>query len=163
MSDLLDRFTTPRMLVALAAGGSAAVLAAALTFQAAGFAPCELCIAQRWPHLVAAVLGGAILLFRLPLRLAAFGAVAALTTGGIGIYHSLVERHLIQGPTACTSSPVGSLSAQDLLAQINAAPLVRCDEIAWQMFGVTMPNLNVVASAVFAALWIAAYLKAYRR
>ena len=28
--------------------------------------------------------------------------------------------------------------------------------------GVTMPNLNVLASAVFAALWIAAFLKARR-
>lgn len=75
---MLARLTTPRMLVALAAAGSAAVLAAALVFQAFGFAPCELCIAQRWPHLVAAVLGGAIVLFRLPMRLAAFGAIAAL-------------------------------------------------------------------------------------
>jgi len=160
---MLDRLTTPPMLVALAAAGSAAVLAAALVFQAFGFAPCELCILQRWPHLAAAVLGGAMLLFRLPMRLAAFGAIAALTTGGIAIYHSLVERKLIAGPTACTSGSVEGLSAQDLLAQISAAPLVRCDEIAWQMFGVTMPNLNVLASAFFAALWIAAYIKAYHR
>ncbi len=153
---------TPRQLAGLAGLGSASVLIAALIFQALGFAPCELCILQRWPHLVAAVLGLAIVLFRLPMAFAPFGAVAALTTGAIGVYHSLVERKLIAGPDACTSNPVDGLSTQDLLAQINAAPLVRCDEIAWQMFGVTMPNLNVLASVVFAGLWIAAWMKARR-
>lgn len=151
-----------RALVALASAGSAAVLIAALGFQAAGFAPCELCIAQRWPHLAAVLIGAAILIFRLPMVVALLGAAAAATTGGIAVYHSLVERKLIEGPTSCTSSGPGAISATDLLAQIQSAPLVRCDEIAFQVLGVTMPNMNVLASALFAALWIAAFLKARR-
>ena len=62
----------------------------------------------------------------------------------------------------CTSNGVADIAAGDLLAQIRNAPLIRCDEIAWQMFGITMPNLNVIASALFAALWIMAYLRARR-
>ena len=151
-----------RALVALAAAGSAAVLIAALIFQAAGFAPCDLCIAQRWPHLAAVLIGAAMLALRLPARLAWLGAAAAATTGGIAVYHSLVERKLIAGPASCTSSGPGTLSAEDLLAQIQSAPLVRCDEIAVQILGVTMPNMNVIASALFAALWVAAALKARR-
>jgi len=153
---------SPRALVALAAGGSAVVLLAALGFQAIGYAPCELCILQRWPHLAAVVIGAAILIFRLPMVLALLGAAAAATTGAIAVYHSLVERKLIEGPTACTSSGPGSMSATDLLAQIQSAPLIRCDEIAFQVLGVTMPNMNVIASAVFAALWVAAFVKARR-
>ncbi len=159
---MLKTFTTPRGLVALAAGGSAAVLAGALLFQAAGYPPCPLCIDQRWPHLAAAVLGALILAFRLPMVLALLGALAAAITGGIGIYHSLVERHLIQGPTSCTSSAPGSMSAADLLQQIQNAPLIRCDEIAWQMLGITMPNLNAVFSLLFAALWLLAWAKSRR-
>lgn len=153
---------SPRTLVALAGAGSASVLIAALIFQAAGFPPCDLCILQRWPHLVAAVLAGAMLLFRLPMLFAPFGAVAALTTAGFGIYHSGVERHIFAGPDSCTSNPISALSAQDLMAQITAAPLVRCDEIVWQVAGITMPNLNAVVSLVFAGLWIAASLGAAR-
>ncbi|PYF12951.1 disulfide bond formation protein DsbB [Rhodobacter viridis] len=158
----MDPVLTPRRLVALAAAGSAAVLVAALIFQALGFPPCELCILQRWPHLVAAVLGGLMLLFRLPMAFAPFGALAALTTGAFGIYHSGVERHIFAGPDTCTSNPIASLSAQDLMAQISSAPLIRCDEIAWDLFGVTMPNLNAVFSLCFAGLWIAAFLTARR-
>lgn len=153
---------TPRGLIALAAGGAAAVLLAALGFQAAGYAPCELCITQRWPHLFAALLGAAMLALRLPMALAPLGALAAAITAGLGVYHSLVERHIIAGPDSCTSNPVGSMSASDLLAQIQGAPLIRCDEIAWQMFGVTMPNLNALFSAVFAGLWLVAWVKSRR-
>ena len=53
---------SPRHLGALAGAGSAFLLLAALAFQAAGYAPCELCILQRWPHVAAALLG----LTRLP-------------------------------------------------------------------------------------------------
>ncbi|MDD8024704.1 MAG: disulfide bond formation protein B [Paracoccaceae bacterium] len=155
-------FLPPRQMIALAAAGSAAVLIGALIFQSLGFAPCDLCILQRWPHLVAAVLGAMILLFRLPLALAFFGALAALTTGVLGIYHSGVERHIFAGPDSCTSNPVGMGSADDLLAQIQAAPLVRCDEIVWDFFGITMPNLNAVISLAFAVLWILAYRAAKR-
>ena len=158
MPPILTAMLTPRGLVALAAAGSAAVLIAALVFQALGFPPCDLCVLQRWPHLVAAILGALMLLLRLPMAFAGFGALAALTTSGFGLYHSGVERHIFAGPDSCTTNPIASLSAQDLMAQISAAPLVRCDEIAWQVLGVTMPNLNAVASLVFAGLWIAAAL-----
>lgn len=149
---------TPRVLIALAAAGSAAVLIAALVFQALGVPPCDLCILQRWPHLVAAVLGVLMILLRLPMAFAGFGALAALTTAAFGLYHSGVERHIFAGPDSCTSNPIASLSAQDLMAQISAAPLIRCDEIAWQIMGITMPNLNALFSLGFAGLWIAALL-----
>ena len=45
----------PRQIAFTAAAGSAALLIAALGFQALGYAPCELCILQRWPHLAAVV------------------------------------------------------------------------------------------------------------
>jgi disulfide bond formation protein DsbB len=156
------RQLSSRMLVLLAAGGSAAVLLGAIGFEHLGFAPCELCILQRWPHLAAAVLGAAILIFRLPMSLALLGALSAAATGVLAIYHSGVERGIFDGPDSCTSGGVTDMSAEDLFAQITAAPLVRCDEIVWQMFGVTMPNLNALASMVFVILWIAAFTTARR-
>jgi len=149
-------------MIALATAGSTGVLLGALIFQALGFPPCDLCILQRWPHLVAAVLGGLMLLFRLPMAFAPFGVLATLTTAAFGLYHSGVERHIFAGPDSCTSNPVASLSAQDLMAQISAAPLVRCDEIVWQIMGITMPNLNAAFSLFFAALWVAAFLSERR-
>lgn len=151
---------TPRRLVLLAAFGSAAVLAGALLFQAAGYAPCDLCILQRWPHLAAVLIGAAILLLRLPMVTALLGALAAATTGALGVYHSGVERKIFEGPDSCTSNGVANLSVEDLLAQIEAAPLVRCDEIPWEMFGVTMANLNAIGSFMLAGIWLWAFIRA---
>ena len=147
-------------LVLLATIGSVLVLGGAFVFQAFGFAPCKLCLWQRWPHAAAIAIGAATLATQKRL-LAWLGAAAATTTSGLGVYHSGVERKLWEGPTTCTSSALtGELDPADLLNQILAAPLVRCDEIPWEMFGVTMANLNALGSAGLAIIWILAARKA---
>ena len=51
-----------RIRMALIAGaGSALLLGGAFVFQALGYAPCKMCIWQRWPHALAIVLGVAAL------------------------------------------------------------------------------------------------------
>ncbi|MEO8242114.1 MAG: disulfide bond formation protein B [bacterium] len=150
-------------LILLATLGSAALLAGAFAFQyIGGLAPCHLCLQQRYPHAAAVVIGVVALL--IPAGIAArtlpwLGAAAALTTAAIGAYHSGVERHWWQGPTTCTSGPIGGLSADDLLAQIQAAPVVQCDQVAWQMFGLSMASWNMLASLVLVAIWIMAARK----
>jgi disulfide bond formation protein DsbB len=151
---------TARSLILAAAAGSAALLAGALAFQyLGGLAPCKLCYWQRWPHL-AAVLIGAVALFVAARPLAALGALAALTTAGIGLYHVGVEQGWWQGPTTCSSAPIGGLSTDELLDQIMTAPLVRCDEIAWSLAGLSMAGWNALLSFGLAVLWIAAYRRA---
>lgn len=147
---------TRSVLILAAAGGSLALLAGAFGFQhIGGLAPCEMCLWQRWPH-AAAVLIGLIALV-LPGRLLPLaGACSALATASIGVFHSGVERGWWQGPTTCTSGPVGGLSAEDLMAQIMAAPLVRCDEVPWELFGLSMASWNALASLGLAMLWLRA-------
>lgn len=143
----------------LAAAGSAALMIGALAFQhLGGMAPCKLCIWQRWPHVVAIGIGLLAMLALLPQRLlAGLGAVAALATAGIGFYHSGVERKWWEGPASCSGGSVGDQSAQDLFAQIMAAPLVRCDEVPWQMLGLSMASWNAVLSLLMAGIWVMAW------
>jgi disulfide bond formation protein DsbB len=143
--------------ILLAGLGSAGLLAGALAFQyIGGLPPCALCIWQRWPHLAAVVIAAAAL--ALPGRLLpAAGAAAALATAGIGAYHSGVEWGWWPGPSTCQAGSVEGLTAQELLDQIMAAPVVRCDEIAWSLAGLSMAGWNAVASLGLAALWITAF------
>lgn len=147
---------TRNKLILLAAGGSAALLLGALGFQyLGGLPPCKLCIWQRYPHVVAVVIG-AIALFIGGRVLPLLGALAALVTGGIGVYHTGVERGWWQGPTTCTSGDITGLSADDLLEQIMTAPVVRCDDIAWEMLGLSMASWNALIAFALALIWLAA-------
>ena len=124
------------------------LLAAAYAFQhLGGLAPCALCLWQRWPHGVAILIGIAFL-FLIPARfLNALGCLAALSTAGIGLYHTGVERKWWQGPSTCSgASDIGTLSPKELLDQIMTAPIVRCDEVPWQMLGLSMASWNMLAS-----------------
>lgn len=142
--------------IAAAALGSIAVLGGAYAFQhLGGLPPCKLCLWQRWPH-AAAILIGAAILFTRKFKFAWAGAIAALTTALIGMYHVGVEQGWWEGPTSCTSSGVGGLSAQQLMDQILAAPLVRCDDIAWQLAGISMAGWNAILSLGLMAIWVQA-------
>jgi disulfide bond formation protein DsbB len=144
------------LLILAAAGGSLALLLAAFGFQhLGGLAPCQMCLWQRWPHAAAVVIGAVALI--LPGRaLPLLGAAAAMTTAGIGLYHTGVERDWWQGPTTCSSGPIGDLTPQQLMEQIMAAPLVRCDEVPWELFGLSMASWNALVSVALALLWLMA-------
>ena len=132
---------------------SAAMLISAWTFQYFGYPPCKMCYWQRYPHMAAVAIGA--LALATGQRLFAWAsALAMFVTSGIGVYHSGVERKLWEGPTSCTSSGTGGLSSDQLFDQIMSAPLVRCDEIPWELFGLTMANLNALFSLAFALLWM---------
>ena len=147
--------------VLLAAGGSLGLLLAVFAFQfLGGLAPCHLCLLQRWPHAAAVVIGAAALAVPgriLPLA----GAAAAAATAGIGLYHTGVERAWWQGPTSCTGGSIAGVSVRDLLdPSIVVAPVVRCDQVAWQMLGLSMASWNAVVSVLLALIWLRAARRA---
>jgi len=145
-----------RQYIALAALGSAVILASAFGFQhIGGLAPCQLCFWQRWPHAAAMAIGAIALAMPVALVLLA-GALAMLVNAGIALYHSGVERHWWEGPASCTSRGVdlGSMSMTDLLDTSAGAGIVLCDEIPWAMFGLSMANYNVLAGLGLAAVWL---------
>ncbi|MEE2944948.1 MAG: disulfide bond formation protein B [Pseudomonadota bacterium] len=138
---------------------SATMILAAWGFQyIGGYPPCKMCYWQRYPHFAAIVIGCLALALKTKI-FAWLGALAMLITAGIGIFHSGVERKLWDGPSSCSSSSIDGLSSDELFNQIMSAPLVRCDEIPWEMFGLTMANLNALASLAFAAGWLWVALK----
>jgi disulfide bond formation protein DsbB len=125
-----------------------------------GLAPCEMCYWQRYAHLaglafaLAALAGG-----RLPDRGRSFvwlAALGILTSGAIGFYHAGVELHYFTGFTECTSQFGAGGSTQDLLNQIMAAPVIRCDQVQWSFLGISMAGWNAILSILGALtiLWL---------
>lgn len=148
MIDSLLAPTRSGLLVALAAAGTLAlVLIAQYGF---GLPPCEMCHWQRWPHIAALVFGlGALLLPRWRAQLLGLAALSFAITGGIGVFHAGVEWKWWQGLTSCSSTTTAS-SLDALRAQLMAAPVVRCDEAAIRVLGLSMAGWNALWSAALA-------------
>jgi disulfide bond formation protein DsbB len=119
-----------------------------------GLAPCEMCYWQRWAHMAGLAFAiVAIVAGRLPDRGRSFVWLAALgiaASGAIGFYHAGVELGWFEGFTQCTAS------GGRTLAEIMAAPVVRCDEVQWSLFGISMAGWNAIlsVSSALVILWL---------
>lgn len=144
-----------KQLSLIAGAGSALLLLTALGFQAVGYAPCELCILQRWPHLAAVIIAGLIWLTGRVRPMAILGLLAAGIAMGLGVYHAGVELSMWAGPSHCSGGvgEIANMSTQDLMAKLQDAPVVRCDEIAWSFLGISMAGWNAICSACLTMFW----------
>ncbi len=142
---------------ALVLGLSVAVVGSALVSQHwGGLDPCILCYYQRYPWYAAiGLMVLALALARLRgVRVAMLGIVAALLIVNMGIsgYHIGVEHKLFEGPTSCASGTITGGTADALRAQLTGRKVVRCDEAAFTLFGISMAGYNLLASAAVALI-----------
>jgi len=137
----------------LSAGLAAATLGMAFIAQYGfGLAPCQLCLWQRWPYAAAILLGLAAwqnAKFR-PWLLGAT-ALAFLATSGIGAFHTGVEYGWWKGLESCGGGATAQ-SIEALRAQIMAAPIVRCDDVAFRFLGLSMAAWNALWGLALALL-----------
>ncbi|GAA0265548.1 disulfide bond formation protein B [Alteraurantiacibacter aestuarii] len=108
-----------------------------------GLYPCEMCWWQRWPHFAALAL--ALASFAIPPKrlFVALAAGGILVSGLIGVFHAGVEYGLWEGLTSCSLPPSASV---DPLEAILAQPIIRCDQPAWTMMGISLAGFNAIFS-----------------
>jgi len=124
-----------------------------------GLVPCEMCMWQRYPHYAAIVVAAlAILLRRTPLSLplTMLAGLLILTSGGIGGFHAGVEYKWWPGPQHCTGTVAGGA---DFMKRLLAAPVIRCDEPQWTLFGISLAGFNFLISTVGGLTVLALCLK----
>ena len=127
-----------------------------------GLEPCHLCIYQRIPYV-----------FIIAFGLVAYGAarqdkkisrfflfmVGLTFLGGmaIAIFHTGVEQEWWPGMSECGSNTNDTgLTIEELREKVLNAPLVRCNEIAWSLFGISMAGYNAILSFIMALFSFAA-------
>lgn len=140
----------------IAAAALALALAAILgawTFEAFGYLPCELCLKQRIPYYTGIPLAALTLWLAMkpgphPALPAAFLGLAIIfyASMAFGIYHSGVEWGMWPGPAGCTGSMKAAASSADFLKQLETTRVVRCDEVAIRILGLSLAGWNAVVS-----------------
>tara|TARA_B100000073_G_C23345910_1_gene416812 strand:+ start:13 stop:501 length:489 start_codon:yes stop_codon:yes gene_type:complete len=109
-------------------------------------ASCKLCVYQRIPY-VLTILTGLVLYFldktRLYLVLTVLFQIIGL---GVAIFHSLIERNLIQYEMACTSVSNDFDNIEELRLFLEDAPIIKCNEINFSFLGLSLANMNILVS-----------------
>ncbi len=142
---------TTRSAVLLLGLVSALALAVALVLQEAfGYPPCELCLVQRWWHLAVVTAAALTLVAARPRLFLTIQTAALLICFGYSLFHVGVERHWWGGLAACTG-PTGATTVEALRDQILATPVVRCDDIRWRLFGLSMATYDAMLTFCMAA------------
>lgn len=124
------------------------LIAALISQYVFGLEPCVLCIYQRIPYVFA--IGFAILsygIFRAHGASSIFfmfcAAVALFIDAGIAGYHAGVEYQWWEGTSECGGNlPSPDATIEELRAAILGAPVTKCTEAAWTMFGISMAGYN---------------------
>lgn len=155
---LIARLREPRVAAWIVLSGALFLLLAALAFEHIwGLAPCELCLPQRGPPAAVIVIGAwavacASLAPSATRFLLATAAVILMIGTAIAFYHVGVQEHWWPGPSACTGSGGFAGNAADLAASLKTTQIVRCDEAAWRMFGISLPGYNVLISTALSVI-----------
>ncbi len=159
MNKLLSYVLAPPRAALILLAVSLGALAFALVMQFGfGFQPCILCLAQRVPFVVAAVLALIAALWKPYGRntrvLLGLIALAFFLNAGLAFFHSGVERHWWTGTEGCTIRPLHATTPESLREELLGMTVAHCDEISWSLFGLSMANYNVpfcLGLGVFAA------------
>jgi len=128
-----------------------------------GYAPCPLCLEERYAYYFAVPASAlAFLCARgrgagLARVLLVLIALAFLANAAAGVYHAGIEWKWWPGPGECS----GGFALQWGEGGIVDTPIIRCDEASWRFLGLSFAGWNAAISAVLAA--IAAYGATRRR
>ena len=128
-----------------------------------GALPCDLCITQRWFH-------GAIIAYSLMIifilnktsiskkLLLLGGNILWLSSFIAGLYHFGIEMNFWTGPDGCSSNIDFS---KDTLKYLLSKSPIKCDEVMFKIFGLSLAGWNALAS--FFVFLLTSILLFYKR
>jgi disulfide bond formation protein DsbB len=131
---------------------SALTIGGAWVFEYAGYAPCDLCLKQRWAYYAAIPFSLVVLaigrgrpgILRSGLVVLALLWIASTL---FGVFHSGVEWGWWPGPSSCTGTGGFTGGLPDL-----SKPVVMCDKAAIRIFGLSLAGWNAVISLAMTLL-----------
>lgn len=128
--------------------------------------PCVLCLWQRVPFGLAAVLALMAIIWR-PYgghtrALLGVGAALFLANAGLAFFHTGVEQHWWLGTSGCAITPLHGDSIATMREKLLTMAAARCDEISWTFLGLSMANWNLPFSLALAIFSFLAARRAHR-
>jgi disulfide bond formation protein DsbB len=117
--------------------------------------PCELCLWQRVPYALLIFWSSAALFVtpRFPKSTPVFLGILTvffLASAGTAFFHYGIEQHWWTLEQSCQVGELKGKTEAEILAEILATPLAKCDEVTWSLLGFSITLWNTALSLVMA-------------
>ena len=118
-----------------------------------GYKPCNLCLIERWPYLIATIFILTNLITNkiekiILIILAIIFAAATI----LSFYHVGIEQGFFDESLVCISNDgINSLNKEDILKELQKE-VVSCKNVEFTFFGLSLATINAVISFVLSAI-----------
>ena len=118
-----------------------------------GHKPCELCLIQRVPYIVATILAFLVLIFSKHEKAISIVIGLFFIFGTIvSFYHFGIEKGFFNESLVCNLSGDGAtISKQDLLQELQSKE-ISCKDVIFRIFGLSLATINAIISFVVSAI-----------
>lgn len=136
----------------------ATILTAHIFERYGGYAPCPLCLQERYayyfavPSTLVAFFAARTESFTLTQLLLVLIAAVFLLNAVVGIYHAGVEWKWWAGPTSCSAGTAVEWGEGGVASSIEHPQLVSCSEARWRFLWLSFAGWNAVISGFLAGL-----------
>ncbi len=126
-----------------------------------GFAPCELCLYQRAPYVILALVSiAALILKRSEKMWVAMIMISILSSIGLSGYHTLIERGVLNASAHCNPdmNMPDELSAEQIRQQLYQRDVATCTKAPFKVMMLSMTEWNLVFNLIL-LIYLPYYLK----
>ena len=123
---------------------------------ALGHKPCNLCLIERIPYLVALIFISLIFMINKFEKLIAGIVMLFFIFGAlVSFYHVGVEQGFFSEPLVCNLGVSNeNLSKEALLKQLESNSIVSCKDVTFRFFGLSLATINTVISILLSGIMI---------
>jgi disulfide bond formation protein DsbB len=126
-----------------------------------GVRPCQMCLYERNIFMAVGVFSF-LSFFLIPARFHSMSLIILgfFFMGGaiFAAYHVAIQQHLVALPAFCSANDFGAIdSVESLREEMLKTPLVRCDQVTWSLFGLSLAAYNALLSfglAITCWVWV---------
>jgi disulfide bond formation protein DsbB len=135
-----------------------ATIVTAHVFERLGYAPCPLCLQERYAYYFAipataiAFFTARAESFTLTRVLLVLIALAFIVNAAVGVYHAGVEWKWWPGPTSCSGGTTVEWGQGGVATSIEHPQVVACDRASWRFLGLSFAGWNAAVSALLAGI-----------
>ena len=124
-----------------------------------GHQPCNLCLYERIPYILSAILIVKIFLFKKYEKITLFILFFVFILSAIlAFYHLGIERGFFDESLACNiENQSTNLSKEQLLKELNKT-IVSCKDVSFRVLGLSLATLNSILSVVLSIIFLKLFL-----